>query len=269
MIVAPRTFVHKDRFGSIKTMGPNRLIVLHTTEGGEGASSAEQLCQFLAAPGDRWVAPNDHSQGKFGSSYTWVLDTDRVIPAVPENVVSYSAPGANNDGIHIVFPGRASQSRDEWLDTVSSAYIDRCAELVVDISKRTAIPTTRVSVAQVIAKAKGLCEHHTISLAYHRTDHTDVGAFFPWDVLAARITALTQHPTDPELPPQEGETMQLGKKDGKAAVWQYDRKTRQWIPTEELLARSVAKYGSILPLSANLNLNDLGELILGTDPGDV
>lgn len=198
LTLAPPTKVHEDRMGATKTSGPNRLIVLHTTEGWEGVDRAEQLAAACTQRGDR-----PSGSGFYGSSYHYVIDTDRVIPLVPENRVSYSAPGANNDGIHVVFPGKAGQTRADWLDTISAAYIEQCAELMVWISKRTGIPLVFLTAAEVVAGKWGFCDHGTISRAYKRTDHTDVGPNFPWDVLAGRIRSISSpdKPTTPEKPP--------------------------------------------------------------------
>lgn len=194
VVFGPRAIVHDDRYGAIKAR-PNRLIVLHTTEGGEGLASAEQLAMFTTLPGDR---PNGHG-GMFGSSYQYVTDTWRIIPLVPENVVSYSAPPANNDGIHIVFPGKAAQTRDEWLDSFTFDYIGQCALLMDDIHERTNIPLEHLTDAEILAGRAGYCDHHAISRTYGQTNHTDVGSSFPWDVLAS---LLTQHPPAPPTPPE-------------------------------------------------------------------
>lgn len=184
----PRVVVHPDRMGGVKPHGANRLFVLHTSEGGEGDGSAENLCALFARPGEK---PSPSRPGSFyGASYQYALDTDGVFPVVREDVVSYSAPPANGFGIHICFPGKARQTREEWLDFTSRRYIRRCAELLIDRSPELDIPLVRVSSAQVVAGAHGVCEHFTITNAYHKTDHTDVGVNFPWDVLFADITQL-------------------------------------------------------------------------------
>lgn len=194
-VYAPRVSVHPDRYGATKS-GSNRLFVLHTSEGAEGLTSAENLAAYMTRPGDRTT----DSGRVYGSSYQYVLDTDRVIPCVPEGVVSYSASGANHDGIHICFPGKAGQTREQWLDTISRAMIHQCAELLVERSGPTGIPLVRRSVADVLATMRGVCDHHVISLAYRRSTHTDVGPNFPWDVLAADVNALQSPPPLPIVP---------------------------------------------------------------------
>jgi hypothetical protein len=160
-----------------------RLLVVHTSEGSEGPTSAENLCSFMTLPGDR---PNlDGSM--FGASYHYVTDTDRVLPAVPDNVVAYAAAGANNDGIHICIPGKAAQTREQWLDAISHGYLEQLAFVMIDKATEHKIPLLRLSVKDIQVGRSGYCGHVDISNAYHKSDHTDPGAAFPWDVLAADL----------------------------------------------------------------------------------
>lgn len=217
--------VHEDRHGPVKTKGPNRLLTIHTSEGSEGINSAEHLIAYMSQPGDRPL-PNG---GVYGSSYQVVLDTDRWIQAVPDNVVAYSAAGGNHDGIHICFPGVARQPRSAWLDAVSRAYIFQAALCLVAKSGQHGIPLTRLSPDQVRSDAWGVCDHYAITLAYGLSDHTDVGPFFPWDVLFADINAILNPEEDdmkrtPVNPPNRffdtinGVGTTKGKVDGEREV---------------------------------------------------
>lgn len=198
--------------GARRDVDKLRLIVLHTTEGGEGGSSAEQLASFVGRPGDRLT----ESGGRYGSSYNFVLDTDRVIPLVPVDRVAYSAAGANHDGIHVVFPGRASQTRAQWLDPITSAYIDQCAQLIVALGLRHNIPRVRILDAEVKAGERGYCDHAVISRVYKRSNHTDLGLAFPWDVLAKRIQAI-------EHIPIEEDDMKT------AVIWRHPAYKNSWL----------------------------------------
>ncbi len=186
----PRCQVHPDRTGATRPLAGLRLIVVHTSEGGEGPASAENLCTFMTLPGDR-TDPLDGS--KFGASYHYVTDLERVFPATPDNVVAYAAAGANNDGVHICIPGKAGQTRAEWSDATSAAYIAQLAQVMSDVADRYHIPLDRLTVAEIVAGKAGYCGHVDISLAYRRSDHTDPGVQFPWDRLADLLA--------PEVPP--------------------------------------------------------------------
>lgn len=191
---APRVPVADNRYGNVKTQGPNLWAVLHTTEGSETSTSAEILGSILGIPGSR---PNGRG-GFYGSSYHAIFDTDRIIPAVPDNVVAYSAGGGNARGIHAVFPGRASQTRAQWLDTNSRAMIAQAAAWLVDLADGEGIPLVRLDSRQVSAYMTGACDHHDITLAFRKSTHTDLGENFPWDVLWADVESI--------LTPQQGET---------------------------------------------------------------
>jgi hypothetical protein len=176
----PRCDVHPDRYGATRSTSGLRLLVVHTSEGSEGSSSAENLCSFLTSQGDRFNADGS----RYGASYHYLTDTDRVLPAVPDNVVAYSAAGANHDGLHVCIPGKAAQTREQWLDTISAGYIGQLAQVMTDLAARYTIPLRRLSVADIIEGKRGYCGHHDISLAYRRSTHTDPGPLFPWDRLA-------------------------------------------------------------------------------------
>lgn len=192
---APRCVVHDDRIGAHKTQGPNILLVVHTSEGGETATSAEAICSLMAQPGDR---PNS-SGGMYGASYHAVADTDCVRPAVDDDWVAYSAAGANHNGVHICIPGRASQTREQWVDTNSRPQIRRVAEWCADKHLELGIPIRKLTVDQVKAGESGICSHLDVSLAFKKSTHTDPGVNFPWDVLLADIAALLGGQPDPGL----------------------------------------------------------------------
>lgn len=198
----PRTRVHRDRFGSRKTNGPNLWAILHTSEGGESSFSAEGLSSYMTQPGDRVSS----SGTIYGSSYHVVFDTDRILPAVPYDTVAHSASGANAQGIHGCFPGRANQTREQWLDPVSRAMIRQCAAWLCDIRDEFGIPVDHLmSPNEMLAGDKGLGDHFTVTMAFGLTDHWDVGPNFPWDVLFADIHALTfPPPIVPPVTPPEG-----------------------------------------------------------------
>lgn len=204
---ASRVYVHPDRFGSAKTNGPNLWDILHTSEGQETTTSAEGLAAYMGRPGDRTTSTGS----RYGSSYNVVFDTDQIIPAVPYNIVSFSASGANAQGVHGCFPGRANQTREQWLDPTSRAMILQAAAWLLDIEAQLTIPPVRITPVQMRENRRGLGDHLTVTQAFGKTNHTDVGPYFPWDVLYADIQALRGNPPPPPpdpdpnpLPPFQG-----------------------------------------------------------------
>lgn len=182
----PRVNVHPDRYGAVKNV-ENRLIVLHTSEGGETTGSAEALGRFMEQPGDR-IGIN----GPYGASYQAVFDTDRVLPATRDNIVAFAAAGANHDGVHGCFPGKAAQTRAQWLDANSHAMMRQCRDWMRDKSLEHKIPLVRLTDDEIHAGRRGYCDHWAVSRVYKQSTHTDLGSGFPWDVLA---DLLSQDPT--------------------------------------------------------------------------
>jgi hypothetical protein len=248
-VYGPRCNVHPERTGATRSLDNLRLIVIHTSEGSEGPTSAENLCSFMTLPGDR-VVPGSNPPRMFGASYHYVTDTDRVLPAAPDNIVSYSAAGANHDGVHICIPGKANQTRVQWLDPTSSAYIARCAQVMRDVAERYDIPLERLTPAQVVDGGRGYCDHHAINLAYGQTDHTDVGPNFPWDVLADQIALEERVPL--KLFNVKPSALNAGplfaSGDGVTAVWVSGE---QWAalgnpPATELLERPKCRQWTLV-----------------------
>jgi len=186
----PRTVVHETRHGPRKTT-VNRLIVLHTSEGGELTNSAEALSRFMETPATKSNV----------ASYNAVFDTNQVLLAVPYDVVPYAAGGGNAFGIHGCFPGRANQTRAQWLDETSFAMIEQAALWILDVCDRYDIPPRRISWQQVKNGETGICDHYDITRAFKKSTHTDVGVDFPWDVLFDEIDAALYPPTKPDEKP--------------------------------------------------------------------
>lgn len=243
---AARVTVHPERYGSKKSSS-NLWAVLHTSEGSEGHASAEALAAYLGAPGDR---PNGRG-GMYGSSYHAIFDTDRIIPAVPYDTVAYSAGGGNARGIHACFPGKAGQTRDQWLDPVSRAMIQQAAAWLVDIEDQFGIPVAiKMTVPEMQQYRKGLADHYMVSLAFRKSTHTDVGPGFPWDVLAADIRSLRNPFPPPTNPPQEDDTVFVAfiKHAAHNAVYkQWSNGTKTWVRDEGTFTVEAFLRGKTVP----------------------
>jgi hypothetical protein len=204
---APRVTVHPDRYGANRSAQKPMVkwLILHTSEqsGAEDVNDAEDLAAFMRRPGDR-----PGSNGPFGASYHGVTDTNRVIPCTEDHLVAYAAGGANQYGLHLCLPVRinprslddpdANYTREEWLDAGSRPYIRQAAEWIVDKARVHNIPLHRITESEMAAGRSGFCDHWTASKAFKKSDHTDVGLAFPWDVLWSDIIAIVNPPQPPE-----------------------------------------------------------------------
>ncbi len=173
------------------------LVVIHTMEAPEKPKTAENVA--------RWFAGKDAPQ----ASAHYCLDSLDVIQCVLEKDVAWHAPGANNNGIGIEHAGYASQSALNWDDEYSEAMLVLSAKLTAEICTRYGIPVVRLSVADLKAKARGLCGHVDITNAFNGgKGHFDPGGNFPWahylDLVASNMPpeyvdtelVVPKHPPD-------------------------------------------------------------------------
>jgi hypothetical protein len=189
-VITTTVLAHPTRTGLVRSTAQIVGICVHTSEGGEGPNSAENLAAFTASPR---TASNL-------ASYHAIADTDKVILTVPDGRQAYSAGGGNRTYLHICIPGRVSQTREQWLDDVSRAAIRQVAEYIVEKGRQYNIPFHKLTVAEVQGgRARGYCGHRDISWAFGQSTHTDPYPNFPWDVLEADIAALS--PPTPEPVP--------------------------------------------------------------------
>jgi hypothetical protein len=186
----PRVTPHPDRASGALTAP--RVIVVHTTEGGEGLASAEGLAGFCAGPKTPIFNQKGERTGTNVASYHWVCDADSVIPLAPENVIANHAAGANGFSIGICLTGKAGQTAAEWADEMSAPAVELAARLAGERAQALGIPLRRLSSDELKAGASGICGHINVNEAFHKTDHTDPGNDFPWD----RFLALAHDQTN-------------------------------------------------------------------------
>lgn len=244
--------VHPDRY---TLSGVNRRkagVIIHTSESGDGSYPA--LVAAFARPGDRPLGTTGRMYGSAYHAVTMNADNlyDRILG--PE-AGPYAAPPLNKTHSHICMPARVAQGRSEWLDGPSLAGIRAVARFIVDESQAHGFPLRRLTSAELKAGAEGYCDHWTVSTAFGKTDHTDVGRQFPWDVLEAEIAALssTTTPPPPPAPPAPRPSIIPGESTmftqlvtfRGATFAAYSAGYKTWIPTVEALQmfRSLRSLG--------------------------
>ncbi len=178
--------LHPDRYSLTGTVARKTGIVVHDSESSDGSFSS--LFDYLKRPGDR---PNGRG-GYYGSGYHAITNgLGDYVQVADATAGPYAAPPCNKTHWHICMPGRASQTREEWLDDLSSKHMLGVAKFIVDKSAIDGIPLKRLTVPQLVNGDNGYCSHWDVSLAWKQTTHTDPGANFPWDILAGIIINLT------------------------------------------------------------------------------
>lgn len=157
---------------------PIRVVVLHTMEVEETGSVAEAVGRAFA------------DQARQASAHVGV-DTDSECRYVPDQDTAWAAPGINADGLQLELAGRAGQTTGQWDDPASKAILERAAQRTAIWCRAYAIPVRRLSDAELAAGARGIVDHWAATRVYKLSDHTDVGANFPWTWFLARVGALT------------------------------------------------------------------------------
>ncbi len=192
--------LHPDRYN---TGAPARKlgVVVHTSESSD--TSHDSLLRFLQSAGDRPTSDG----GVYGSGYTAITDGHGGYTRVADpDVAPFHAPPLNATWAGVCIPGRAAQTRDEWLDEISRAHIRGAARFIVDqwnLDDRTWPLTGPVSPAELLTGRQGITSHLNVGLAWRRTNHTDPGPHFPWDVLLADVAELSTPQPIPPVSPEE------------------------------------------------------------------
>lgn len=168
-----------------------RYVVLHTTEGSEGPSSAEDGNAYDKRRTDG--VSTHYFTDSAGAALCEVHDEDTAHAALYHG---------NAIGIQIEICGRAGQSAAQWDDAVSRATLETTAQLVAHLCKTHDIPPVRLSVEQCRAswygpsdkRPKGIVDHYTVTRAYPEDGgtHTDVGPHFPWSSFLARVNEIME-----------------------------------------------------------------------------
>lgn len=175
-------------------------------------TSPEALSGFLSSPATETNL----------ASYNAITDTDSIINEVPDNYRPYAAGGGNIVWLHVCMPGKAAQTREQWLDTNSRLFIRRCAEYVYDKSVQYAFPLRRLTVDMVRAGVMGYCAHWDVSLAFLKSTHTDVGRNFPWDAFNGDLEEIVAKNTVwPPFDPARGKYSVYPFDTGKQSIHAY------------------------------------------------
>ena len=157
------------------------LIVLHCTENAELEGMARMNANLFAS-----------DKSPHASVHYFVDDKDVYQCASEDDVACATgdqSPGSvDAKAISIEIVGRANQSASQWADDYSRNALYRAMGLVADICQRRNIGAVYVDEAELHAGcAQGITTHAQVSLAFHKSTHTDPGPSFP---LAAFVNGV-------------------------------------------------------------------------------
>jgi N-acetyl-anhydromuramyl-L-alanine amidase AmpD len=151
-----------------------RLVVIHDMEFPEKLTAAEDVARYFNTTNTK-------------ASAHICVDANSIVQCVYDSDVAYAAPGANHDGIQIELAGYGSQTREQWLDTYSVAVLTYAADATSQYCTKYSIPAVHLTNAQLKAGKKGIIGHYQASEVYKKSDHTDPGKNFPWDVFITMV----------------------------------------------------------------------------------
>jgi N-acetyl-anhydromuramyl-L-alanine amidase AmpD len=164
-----------------------QYVVIHTTEGGEGPTAAEDGAAYDKRRTD-------------GVSTHLFIDQDSAVQEVPFGDRAHAARFHGNEiGIQVELCGRAGQTWAQWHDAASAAELRIAAVEVAAICRRFDLPARHMSIAEVRAayyardgaRPKGICAHNDVTGAYPEDGgtHFDPGPNYPWNEFLAMVQA--------------------------------------------------------------------------------
>jgi len=171
---------------------PIQYVVIHSTEGSEGPTSAEAGAAYDKRRTD-------------GTSTHLFVDSDTALREVPDADRAHAARFHGNEiGVQVELCGRASQTAAQWHDEYSLPMLRLAAVEVAAICREHDIPVRRLTTDEVRAayygqvKPKGICGHVHVTAAYPEDggSHTDPGPNFPWDEFLDMVRAEMEDDVD-------------------------------------------------------------------------
>jgi hypothetical protein len=156
-----------------------QLVVIHTTEGSEGSTSAEDGAAYDQRRTD-------------GTSTHFFHDSDSTVQCVRTEDIAHAARHQGNlRGIQHELCGSAYQGSAGWADAVSQGTLRQAARQCARDARKWGIPVRKLTVAQVADGVKGFCGHVEITYAFPQDNgtHTDPGPTFPWSQFLDMVRA--------------------------------------------------------------------------------
>jgi hypothetical protein len=158
-----RTTYHASRTSGTRALRQVKLIVLHSTETPPGSSAS--VARYFAS-------------AKAKGSAHLVVDDAHCYRTLPNDVVPWAAPGANEDGFHIEQCGYARWTTNQWKQHLPTLH--RAAFKTALHCNLFNIPTVFLRGDAVRAGNKGITTHAQVTKAYPKLGtHTDPGGGWP------------------------------------------------------------------------------------------
>lgn len=198
------------------TSGPNGQItrvVIHATVSPCQRGGARANARYFQSPNSGGLAH-------------YIIDPGELIGCCDEDTACWHAPPNHGSiGVELCDP----QTGDDWGDPDHHAMLQLAAELVRDICTRRGLPIVWLTPSELLAGDTGITGHAQVSQAWHKTDHTDPGPYFPTD----HFIELVAGPAAPPAPSQEDKVLHLIKGDQKPEWYVTDWITKAHVPSQD------------------------------------
>jgi hypothetical protein len=166
--------------------GPITRVVIHATVSPCKRGGAEANALYFQSP-------------SAGGAAHYIVDPGEIVCSLDEDTLGFHAPpNAGSIGIELCDP----QTGDEWGDADHQAMLQLAAALTADVCARHQLPLVWRPPDQLRAGNSGITSHANVAQAWHKTDHTDPGPYFPTDQFMALVTSNTPAPptTEDDMP---------------------------------------------------------------------
>lgn len=213
-----------------------QYVVIHSTEGSEGVTSAEAGVAYDKIRTD-------------GTSTHIFVDADTALMEVRYSDTAHAARARGNAcGIQVELCGRAGQTAAQWHDAASLPMLRLAAREVAAICEEFDLPVRRLSVAEVRAayynppgsRPRGICGHVDVTKAYpeDQGSHTDPGPNFPWSEFLAMVSAEMGSSTEGDAMAQ---MLIRNKDDGQ--LYLVDGMFRRKVTADQITAGKITNTG--------------------------
>lgn len=171
--------------------GPIKWIVVHGTVSACVVGGAVNNARYFQDPAA-------------GGAAHYITDPGTIICSVDEDFVAHHAPpNTGSIGVELTDWQGMKNEGDLWGDQPHQQMLGLGAKLVVDIADRKSVPKVWLSVQDLLDGRHGITSHANIAKAFHKSDHTDPGQFFPVEgfmsLVTGASTAVPPHPQEPEM----------------------------------------------------------------------
>ncbi|MEU9888022.1 hypothetical protein [Sphaerisporangium sp. NPDC051011] len=126
--------------------------------------------------------------------------------------------------------GFARQTRKDWADAYSKGVLANAADVAAAWARRYKLPVRMLTRAELKAGKKGFTSHADVSVVYRRSDHSDPGTGFPWDLWLGLIKDRLDGDDGEDEPvvPVFTVTLKVGAKGEPVLIWQRRMRARGW-----------------------------------------